>query len=161
MAVEGVENDTINEETTSETFVDPKISHPRLFRPKLGRHKIDHKINLQVDLTLKPCQQPAYPIPFGLRDLAKKKLDYLVANGVISKHRDEKLAYISPCHAVAIFTDDGTLKDVRITFNAKQLNNALMVKRSIPSIPELANDLAGAEWFFETRLQRRFQSNYV
>lgn len=128
-------------------YIDPRVSHPSLFTHELGQLK-HYRVTLEVDKSIKPCQQPAYPVPFGLLELSKAKIEYLEANDVITRHNGEKLTWISPAQFVGKFRDDGTLADVRVTCNAKQLNKALIpVKRHIPSITELTNELAGAEWF--------------
>ena len=59
------------------------ISHPQLFTGKLRLLK-DYEVTLTVDPTAKPCQQPAYQVPFGLLEKTKEKLDLLEAQGIIS-----------------------------------------------------------------------------
>ena len=129
------------------TAKDPRISHPQLFEGNVGLLK-NFEVTLETDPLVRPVQQPAYPVPFALMELTKKKLDFLEEQKIISKANGEKLTWISPCHPVAKMNDKGELTDVRITCNAKQLNKALIQqKRHIPSVPELTNELAGCEWF--------------
>ena len=132
---------------TAKKFVHPHESHPELFTGKLGLLK-NKLVHLNVDLTIKPYQQPAYKVPFGLHDLTKEKLDFLESNGIISKANGEKPSWIHPCQPVAKFDEKGQIKGVRITSNAKQFNKALIQhKRHMPTKVELTNDLAGAKWF--------------
>jgi hypothetical protein len=125
----------------------PEDTHPALFTGQIG-HLRDYEISLETDQSFRPIQQPAYPIPFAMRALAKAKLDSLESQGVISKANGKRLLWISPCHPVAKLDAEGNLKDVRITCNAKQLNKALIQqKRHIPSVPELTANLAGSVVF--------------
>ena len=144
--VHNIQQDQINAiNLKTSTWIHSFTSHPELFSEKLGLLK-NHLVNLQVDSTAKPIQQPAYPVPFGLLEMTKAKLDFLVTNGIISKATDEKPTWISPLHPVAKLDAKNKVLGVRITSNAKQLNKKLVkVKRHIPTITELTNDLAGSE----------------
>ena len=129
------------------SWIHPFKTHPELFTGKLGLLK-DYLVDLQVDPMAKPIQQPAYPVPFGLLEMTKDKLDYLEANGIISRAKDEIPTWISPLQPVAKVDAKHKVVGVRITCNAKQLNKKLIkIKRHIPSITELTNDLAGDEYF--------------
>jgi hypothetical protein len=141
------ENDQINTLSSTSTWVHPHSSHPELFTGNLGQLK-NYRVTLRVDPNAKPCQQPAYKVPFGLLEMTKQKLDYLESNGIISRAKDEKPTWISPCQPVAKLDDKKNVVGIRITCNAKQLNKSLTKeKRDIPSIMELTNSLAGCEWF--------------
>ena len=123
-------------------WVHPHISHPELFTGKLGLLK-DRFVHLEVENDAKPCQQPAYKVPFGLEEMTKAKLDYLEQNGIISKANGETPTWIHPCQPVPKFDDKGKVTAVRITSNAKQFNKVLVrYKRNMPTIPELTNSLA-------------------
>ena len=128
-------------------WIHPFMSHPELFTGELGYLK-GKLVHLEVDTAAKPCQQPAYKVPFGLEELTKQKLDYLEENGIISRANGEKPTWIHPCQPVPKFDDQGKVSSVRITSNAKQFNKVLVrYKRNMPTIPELTNSLAGSKWF--------------
>jgi hypothetical protein len=75
------ENDQINTLSSTSTWVHPHSSHPELFTGNLGQLK-NYRVTLRVDPNAKPCQQPAYKVPFGLLEMTKQKLDYLESNGM-------------------------------------------------------------------------------
>ena len=128
-------------------WIHPFSSPPELFTGNLGLLK-GKLVHLEIDNTVKPCQQPAYKVPFGLEELTKEKLDYLEKNGIISKANGERPSWIHPCQPVPKFDDKGKVSSVRITSNAKQFNKVLVrYKRNMPTIPELTNSLAGSKWF--------------
>ena len=128
-------------------WVHPHSSHPELFTGKLGLLK-GRLVHLEVVKGARPCQQPAYKVPFGLEEMTKAKLDYLEQNGIISKANGETPTWIHPCQPVPKFNDEGKVTAVRITSNAKQFNKVLVrYKRNMPTIPELTNSLAGSRWF--------------
>ena len=122
-------------------------AYPTLFSGAVGRLK-DFKVTLRVDPSVRPVQQPAYPIEFALWDKTKAKLDKLEESGVISRVNGENVTWVCPLHPVGKFDADKNLIDVRITCNAKTFNKALLPhKRHIPSIPELTHIWEGCQWF--------------
>ena len=106
-------------------------------------------VSIEIDKNIRPCQQPAYPVPHAMHELTLNKLNYLEKNGIISKATpDDIITWLSPCHPVAKLDEKGILKDARVTANMKQFNKAVIKqKRHIPSIPELAYELNGMKFF--------------
>ena len=68
----------------SSTWIHPLISHPEIFTEELGMLK-NFYVNLQVDPSARPIQQPAYQIPFGLHSMTKDKLDFWKLMGLWQK----------------------------------------------------------------------------
>ena len=56
---------TINKNTT----VNPQEEYPEIFTGNIGNLK-DFRVTLDVDPTIRPIQQPSYPVEFALYDLA-------------------------------------------------------------------------------------------
>ena len=125
----------------------PRTVYPELFTGKIGNLR-DFKISLDIDHSVRPIQQPSYPVEFALYDLCKEKIDSLVEQGILSRINGEHVTWICPMHPVGKFNDKGKLIDVRITCNAKTFNKALIpAKRHIPSVPELTRQLTKCKWF--------------
>lgn len=128
-------------------FTSPLISHPMLFTGKIGK-LIGYQAHLDVDKSIRPCQQRAYPVPFNLQKGYEEKLDFLENQGIISKATSEIPTWIHPAHPVGKFDDQNNLIGVRITGNCKQLNKAIVQrKRHMPTIPEMTSKMAGSKWF--------------
>jgi hypothetical protein len=130
--------------------------YPKLFDGSVGCLK-DFKVTLRVDHTVKPVQQPAYPVEFALTEMTRRKLDTLEKQGIISKVNGERVTWVCPMHPVGKFDDQKNLVDVRITCNAKTFNKALLPhKRHIPSIPELTQIWEGCKWFSKADFNEAF-----
>ena len=130
------------------TWVDPRLSHPTLFTGLPGRLNF-MEVNLETDPSFKPVQQPSYPVPYHLQELTLKKLNFLEDQGIIRKHNsNDRITWVSPMHPVPKLDGQKNVLDVRITVNNKQLNKAIVkFKRHIPSLPELQIELNGTKVF--------------
>ena len=123
----------------------PFVTHAELFTNTIGKLK-KFQAHLDIDKSIVPCQQPPYPVPFALQAKYDEKLDWLEANDIISKAKDEIPTWVHPTHPVSKFNENNILTGVRITGNCKQMNKAtLKRKRYIPAVPELTSQLEGAQ----------------
>ena len=87
----------------------------------LGRLK-DREIKLNIDETVCPVRQQHYRIPFHLRQLVAKELDYLESLGVIEKVGNRPTPWISPIVAPPRPNDPSR---VRICVDMRAANSAI------------------------------------
>ena len=111
-----------------------------------------YELKLNVDTSVKPVAQPVRRIPFGVREKVQKKLDELLARGIIEDLPEGSTSWISPL--VVTTKRDG---DVRICVDMKLVNQAIIRERQpIPTFEEVLQDLNGSTVFSRVDLNWRF-----
>lgn len=112
----------------------------------------DQTVSLHIDKSITPVAQPVRRIPFGHRELAKEKLDQLVAEDIVERV-EGPTPWVSPLVTVA--KDDG--KDVRICVDMRCANKAIKRERHpIPTLKEILYNLNGAKVFSKVDLKLGF-----
>jgi hypothetical protein len=120
-----------------------------VFENRIGKMK-GVAVMIKTDPNIRPIQQPPHKIPFHLRPFVKLKLESLKAQNIIVEVLPgERVTWVSPIRAVGKFDPiTKELVDVRCTGNYIQVNRAIIpVKRHMPSVIEMTQDLEHMEWF--------------
>lgn len=111
-----------------------------------------YELKLNVDISVKPVAQPVCRIPFGVREKVEKKLDELLACGIIEEVPEGPTSWVSP--VVVVPKPDG---DVRICVDMRCANQAIIRERqSIPTVEEVLQDLNGGTVFSRVDLKWGF-----
>ena len=101
-----------------------------------------YELKLNVDTSVKPVAQPVRRIPFGVRYKVEKKLDDLLACGII-KVPEGPTSWVPLL--VAVHKPDG---DVRICVDIRRAKQAIIRERQpIPTVEEVLQDLNGSTVF--------------
>ena len=103
-----------------------------------------YKLKLNVNTSGKPVAQPVRRNPFGVREKVEKKLDKLLACGIIEEVPERPTSWVSP---LVVITKPG---DVRICVDIRRTNQAIIRERQpIPTVKEvLLQDLNGSTVVF-------------
>ncbi len=152
-----------------------KQKFPALFEPRIGCVPNEY-ITIQIDKTIQPSQQPAYPCALALEDGARQACEELLKNDIIEElPPGTKLSWISPLHVVEKHNyaepDKRSIRNdmldqrkldkklVRITSNNKCLNKAIVKqKRLMPNIVQLRRDLNGMKYFSKVDIKSAFNT---
>ena len=127
----------VGEETTDQNIWD---KYKEVFNG-VGLLKV-YELKLNVDTSVKPVAQPVRRIPFGVREKVPKKLDELLACGIIADVPEGSTSWVSPL--VIVPEPDG---DVRICVDMKLVNQAIIRERQpIPTFEEVLQDLNAAQY---------------
>ena len=111
----------------------------------------DYKVSLHIDTTVQPVAQPVRRMPFGHRDLARAKIDELLAADIIERV-EGPTPWVSP-----IVTVPKDNNDIRLCVDMRQANKAIVRERHpIPTIQELLFNLNGAKVFSKVDLKLGF-----
>ena len=124
-----------------------------------------YKLKLNIDTFVKPVAQPIRRIPFGVREKVEKKLDELLACGIIEEVPEGPTSWVSSL--VVAPKPDG---DVTICIDMRHANQAIIIRerQPIPTVKEVLQDLNGSTVFSCADLMWRFhqillaeESNHV
>ena len=111
-----------------------------------------YELKLNVDTSVKPVAQLVRRIPFGVREKVEKKLDELLACGIIEEVPEGLTSWVSPL--VVVPKPDG---DVRICVDMRCVNQAIIRERQpIPTVEEVLQDLNGSTVFSRVNLKWGF-----
>ena len=101
-----------------------------------------YELKLNVDTSVKPVAQPVLRIPFGVREKVPKRLDELLACGIIADVPEGSTSWVSPLVIVP-----KPYGDVRICVDMKLVNQAIIRERQpIPTFEEVLQDLSAAQY---------------
>lgn len=124
--------------------------YPEVFTG-VGKLK-NYKMKLHIDRSARPIVQPLRRLPYGLRGKVDKKLDEMLAMGIIEEVPSRPSQWISPL--VVVPKSDG---DVRICVDMRRANKAITRERyPIPTLEEVLIDLNGSTVFTKLDLKWGF-----
>ena len=136
--------------TTEGKDSDIKLTFPELFNGT-GRFK-DYKIHLHVKDSVQPVAQLIRRLPYGLREKVDKKLDDLLAKGIIEQAPNTPTTWISPL--VVVPKSNG---DVRICIDMRKANEAIIRERHpIPTVEDALMDLNGSTVYSKLDIKEAF-----
>ena len=125
--------------------------YPQCFNG-VGKLK-DFNVSLHINPNVDPVAQSVRRIPFGLRDLAKAKLDELEAQDIIERV-EGPTPWVSP---LVVIPKDHPVTDVRLCVDMREANKAIVRERHpIPTVKELLYNLNGAKVFSKVDLRLGF-----
>lgn len=128
---------------------------PEVFADKIGKLK-NYQVHLDIDKSVKPTQQPHYPIPYNNLAPTKEKLDFLEDNDIIERV-DGEYSWLFPMLPVDKTKPGDTKRQMRITANCKKVNEAIIPQKyKMPNIFDLKHDLNGCEFFTKIDLREAF-----
>ena len=138
---------TVGVETTDQNIWD---KYKQVFNG-VGLLKV-YELKINVHTSVKPVAQPVRRIPFGVREKVQKKLDELLACGIIEDVPEGPTSWVSPL--VIVPKPDG---DVRMCVDMKLASQAIIRERQlIPTFEEVLQDLNGSTLFSRVDLNWRF-----
>ena len=111
-----------------------------------------YELKLNVDTSVKPVSQSVRRIPFGARAKVEKKLDELLACGIVEEVPEGPASWVSSLVVVPKPDSNG-----RICVDMRRANQAMIRERQpIPTVEEVLQDLNGSTVFIPVDLESLF-----